>query len=277
VHELHWTSGSTGERSSVSIAVGDCAALRTQLPVTGCTDGKAYLAREDTGGFTATLGVPLTVGRNREQQWLPPAVVEEVSGATTGGLYLTPAAAGGLDLGTRGVEYIAQLDLATPDAAEHARNALAPYSWRVRSFFGGQSRTSEVERVFRLVRQGLYGGMAITLLLAGASMLVMGLEQVRERRRPLAVLAASGVPRATLARSLLWQNGLPLVLSTVVSVATGIGLGVLSVRVSRAEVAFDWPGIALVTAAAMALVLLVTALTLPSLRKATGALGLRTE
>ena len=70
---------------------------------------------------------------------------------------------------------------------------------------------------------------------------------------------------------------MPLVLSTVVSVATGIGLGALAVRVSNAEVAYDWLGIATVAGAAMALVLVVTALTLPSLRRATGALGLRTE
>lgn len=157
------------------------------------------------------------------------------------------------------------------------RNAIAPYSWRVYAYYIGQDDTGQVEQVFGAIRRALYGAALITLLLAGASLLVVGLEQVRERRRPLAVMAAGGVPRGTLARSLLWQNGIPLVISTVVSVATGILLGVLVTRVFGTEVAFDWTGIGIVTAISVGLVGLVTALTLPSLRRATGALGLRTE
>ena len=157
------------------------------------------------------------------------------------------------------------------------RNALAPYSWRVYTVFFGQENSSEIEQVFLAVRRALYGAALITLLLAGASLLVVGLEQVRERRRPLATMAASGVPRGTLARSLVWQNGIPLVISTVVSVGTGILLGVLVTRAFDAEVHYDWAGIGFVTGISVGLVVVVTALTLPSLRRATGALGLRTE
>uniref|UniRef100_UPI0039BF6C7B FtsX-like permease family protein n=1 Tax=Lentzea alba TaxID=2714351 RepID=UPI0039BF6C7B len=282
VHELVRTHGNTaGERpnqSWVAIAIGTCAALQSQITATNCTDGKAYIAPGVDGGADVTGGTELTFGSPGPEQtrWRLPAVLEQTN-ASRGGVYLTPAAAAGLDHGDDFREYQAVLDPAVPSAAEHARNAIAPYSWRTSSYYLGQSQLPEVERVFGLIRQGLYAGTAITLLLAGASMLLVALEQVRERRRPLAVMAASGVPRGTLARSLLWQNGLPLVLSTVVSVGTGIGLGALAIKVSNAEVAFDWPGIALITGASMALVLAVTALTLPSLRRATGALGLRTE
>jgi len=157
------------------------------------------------------------------------------------------------------------------------RNAIAPYSWRVHAYFVGQDDSAEVAMIFAGIRRALLAGSVLTLLLAGASLLVMALEQVRERRRPLAVMAASGVPRGTLARSLLWQNGVPLVLSTAISVSTGVLLGVMVTRVFEAEVAYDWTGIASLTGASVALVLAVTALTLPSLRRATGALGLRTE
>jgi hypothetical protein len=280
VHELVKTTGTLGEWTYVPISVGTCAALNAAVNAPGCVDGKAYVVRDAGGGGQAPepgavlqFGAP---GRD-QQQWTVPVVLDQVPGSRDG-LYLTPAAAAGLDLGKLGMrEYQAELDAAVPDVAEHARNAIAAYSWRTYTFYQGENQMPEIERVFSLIRQGLYAGATLTLLLAGASMLVMALEQVRERRRPLAVLAASGVPRGTLARSLLWQNGVPLVLSTAVSVTTGIGLGALSIRVSDAEIAFDWPGIGLVTASSMALVLAVTALTLPSLRRATGALGLRTE
>jgi hypothetical protein len=283
VHDLVTATASVTARSYVQVSVGTCEALSSVVSVPGCVDGKAYVVRGIGGGGQAPEpGAVLRFGspnapNARQEQWTVPAVLEQVPGSRDG-LYLTTAAAAGLDLDRFGVhEYQAVLDPAVPDAAEHARNAVASYSWRVWTLYEGEDQMPEVERVFGLVRQALYAAATLTLLLAGASMLVMALEQVRERRRPLAVLAASGVPRGTLARSLLWQNGVPLVLSTAVSVATGIGLGVLSIKVSGAEAAFDWQGIGLVTAASMALVLAVTALTLPSLRRATGALGLRTE
>lgn len=277
VQEISRTGASVGEGSYVGIVIGPCDALKTQATITNCADGKAYYAPDSGGGRAVEPGAELTVGDPRNGvRWKAPAQLEPAT-ARNGGFYLTPAAAVGLPVDNTYREFLAELDLTVPDAAEHARNAIAAYPWQTFTSFAGQNDIPEVERVFGLVRQGLYAGTAITLLLAGASMLLMALEQVRERRRPLAVLAASGVPRGTLARSLLWQNGLPLVLSTAVSVATGIGLGALSIKVSDAEIAFDWPGIALVTVASVALVLAVTALTLPSLRRATGALGLRTE
>ncbi|MGW4207121.1 FtsX-like permease family protein [Lentzea sp. NPDC004789] len=283
VHDLITATATLTPRSYVQVSVGTCAALNSLVSAPGCVDGKAYVVRDVGGGGQAPepgavlrFGSPNASDEGRKQ-WTVPAVLDQVPGSQDG-LYLTPAAAAGLDLETFGQhEYQAVLDPAVPDAAEHARNAIAAYSWRVWTLYQGEGQLPQVERVFGLVRQALYAGATLTLLLAGASMLVMALEQVRERRRPLAVLAASGVPRGTLARSLLWQNGVPLVLSTAVSVATGIGLGILSIKVSGAEAAFDWQGIGLVTAASMALVLAVTALTLPSLRRATGALGLRTE
>lgn len=283
VHDLVTATASLTQRSYVQVSVGTCAALESVVSVPGCVDGKAYVVRDAGGGGQAPEpGAVLWFGspdapEARREQWTVPAVLDQAQGSRDG-LYLTTAAAAGLDLDRLGRhEYQAVLDPAVPDAAEHARNAIAAYSWRVWTLYQGEDQVPQVERVFGLVRQALYAGATLTLLLAGASMLVMALEQVRERRRPLAVLAASGVPRGTLGRSLLWQNGVPLVLSTAVSVATGMGLGALSIKVSGAEVAFDWQGIGLVTAASMALVLAVTALTLPSLRRATGALGLRTE
>jgi len=274
VHVLDRTYASLPDGSrSTNISVGTCAALRAEVDITDCVDGKAYLVRFLRGRDDAGTGDVLTI--NGKGAWTVP-VLQEVSGNSPG-IFLTPAAAVGIDFTGGSPQLQAELDPAVPDAAEHLRNAIAGYSWRVYAYFVGQDDSAEVELVFASIRRALLAGSVLTLLLAGASLLVMALEQVRERRRPLAVMAASGVPRGTLARSLLWQNGVPLVLSTVVAVGTGIGLGVLVTRAFDAKVAYDWEGIAALTGGSVVLVLAVTALTLPSLRRATGALGLRTE
>jgi hypothetical protein len=265
-----WGMLDTGDYVNINIA--PCPALTRQAFIPDCTDGKAYAVRGSTGDMSAQAGDVITLGKSRGTWTVPP--VEVIQGNSSG-LYVTPAAARGLV--PFGVEYLADLDPAVPDAAEHARNAMARFPWQAHTYFAGQDDTNEAERVFGLVRRALLGGSLLTLLVAAASLLVVGLEQVGERRRPLAVMAASGVPRGTLARSLLWQNALPLAISTAVSLATGIGLGVLVTRVSDTEVAFDWAGIGLITALVVGLTFAVTVLTLPSLRRATGALGLRTE
>jgi ABC-type antimicrobial peptide transport system permease subunit len=274
VHELTRTYGTLPSHEFLDIGIGSCSVLQSMASITNCTDGKAYVVREASGGTNPEAGDSIEV-EDSGTRWTVPAV-EQATGARPG-LYLTPAAATGFNVTKSRTELQAQLDPAVPDVAEHVRNAIAPYAWRVFTYYVGQDDTDEIEQVFFAVRRALYAAALLTLLLAGASLLVVGLEQVRERRRPLAVMAASGVPRGTLARSLVWQNAIPLVISTVVAVATGILLGVLVTRVFGSEVAYDWAGIGTVAGISVGLVVVVTALTLPSLRRATGALGLRTE
>jgi predicted lysophospholipase L1 biosynthesis ABC-type transport system permease subunit len=204
----------------------------------------------------------------------PPAGLEDEA---VPGLLLTPGAIKGVDFPLSRLTVLVKVDPGRPDIVEHVRNALGPLTWRTYSYYYGTSDVSERVQEFQSIRQGLLAGSLVTLLLAGASLLVLALEQVRERRRPLAVLAASGVPRAALGRSLLWQNAVPLVLALVVSVAIGGGLAVLLLRVVAQPIVLDWAGIGILSAAAAVLVAAVTALTLPSLRRATGALGLRSE
>ncbi|PWK90262.1 FtsX-like permease family protein [Lentzea atacamensis] len=274
LHRIEQAWGELDRGGYAVINIAPCTALTKQASIPNCTDGKAYAARESTGLPAAQSGDVVTFQESGEKWTVPPVEVIDGPGNIPG-LLVTPAAARGLV--PLNVEFLAELDPAVPDAAEHARNAMASYSWQLHTYFGGQDDTNEAERVFGVIRRALLAGSLLTLLVAAASLLVVALEQVRERRRPLAVMAASGVPRGTLARSLLWQNALPLAISTVVSLATGIGLGVLVMRVFGAEVAYDWAGIGLITGIVVGLTFAVTALTLPSLRRATGALGLRTE
>jgi predicted lysophospholipase L1 biosynthesis ABC-type transport system permease subunit len=164
-----------------------------------------------------------------------------------------------------------------PDLVERLRNAVAPFGWRAAVETGGGVPPDQTERQYRTIRTGLLLGALVTLLLAGASLLALAVEQVMERRRQVAVLSASGVPRSVLARSVLWQNALPMALAVPVAVLTGVALSRLLLRLIGRSPAVDWAGIGVLVMASAALVLAATALTLPALRRASQPTELRAE
>lgn len=277
-----------------SALVASCEALTTQATLPSCEDGDVfYMVGEDSHRDPADAqreqpGTKVTLlhGFGSEErigpQWTIPAYTRvgppaELKEHANGGLLLTPAAVRDLGFPLSNVTVLVKVDPKQQDIAEHVRNAMASMTWRSYAYYFGASDPAERIKQFQSIRQGLLAGSLVTLLLAGASLLVLALEQIRERRRPLAVLAASGVPRGALGRSLLWQNAVPLTLALVVSIAIGSGLAVLLLRIVAQPIVLDWAGMAILSAAAATLVAAVTALTLPSLRRATGALGLRSE
>ncbi|MEJ2857243.1 MULTISPECIES: FtsX-like permease family protein [unclassified Saccharothrix] len=293
VHQLWRLRYQIGEDDYREALVASCAALATQASLPSCEDGDAFYsitderhdipaADQEAPGTLVTLSEGYGDDKRVGPQWTIPTYtrVGPPAGETDGavpGLMLTPGALKGVDFPLSQLTVLVKVDPNQPDIVEHVRNAVGPLTWRTYAYYFGTSHVTERIEQFQSIRQGLLAGSLVTLLLAGASLLVLALEQVRERRRPLAVLAASGVPRAALGRSLLWQNAVPLVLALVVSVAIGCGLAVLLLRIVSQPIVLDWPGIGLLSAAAAVLVAVVTALTLPSLRRATGALGLRAE
>ncbi|MEU7531817.1 FtsX-like permease family protein [Saccharothrix sp. NPDC042600] len=283
-----------GDDRHQSATVASCEALTTQATLPSCEDGDVFYMVDEQGhrdpadaqrelpGTKVTLFDGFGSEERLGPQWTipaytrvgPPAEFKEHAG---GGLLLTPAAVRDLGFPLSRLTVLVKVDPKQQDIAEHVRNAMASMTWRSYAYYFGASDPTERIKQFQSIRQGLLAGSLVTLLLAGASLLVLALEQVRERRRPLAVLAASGVPRGALGRSLLWQNAVPLTLALVVSIAIGSGLAVLLLRIVAQPIKLDWTGMAILTAAAATLVAAVTALTLPSLRRATGALGLRSE
>ncbi len=193
-------------------------------------------------------------------------------------LIVTPRVLGAAKIPAENVAVHVMVDDIDSDGVERLRNALAAYGPDIYVYTSNTTADlTTAQRTFVAVRNGLYAGSLFTLLLAGVSLLVLALEQIRERRRPLAVLAASGVPQGVLARSLLWQVALPIALGVVVAVATGVGLAGLLVRLTKDPLAIDWLGVGVLSAAAAVLSVLVTAMTLPFLRSATRLTSLRTE
>ena len=120
-------------------------------------------------------------------------------------------------------------------------------------------------------------GASIVIGLIGLSLLLTALEQVRERRRLLAVLVAFGTRRSTLSWSVLWQSAVPVALGLGIAVATGIALGSVLLRILGATVQIAWADVAAMAGVGVVVVLLVTGASLPVLWRTMRPEGLRTE
>ena len=139
-----------------------------------------------------------------------------------------------------------------------------------------------VERIatdaqFALLRRAMFTGATIVMALIGLSLLLTALEQLRERRRLLAVLVAFGTRRSTLGWSLLWQSAVPVGLGLAVAVLTGLGLGAVLLQIVGTGVHVAWLDVAGMVAVGAAVVVLVTAASLPVLFRTMRPEGLRTE
>ncbi|MGH3762291.1 FtsX-like permease family protein [Actinophytocola sp.] len=276
-----------------TVGVMDCAAIIELTPIRDCADGQSWAV--DNWGSAAKPGDRLEFRQYERYEggseepaydtldtWTVPDDVRPVSLPELSPIYqtliVTPGALGDTRFPDDNATVHVKVDDLDSDGVERLRNAIAAYGPDVYIFTSGTGADlSTSQQSFIAVRNSLYVGSIVTLLLAGVSLLVLALEQIRERRRPLAVLAASGVPRGVLARSLLWQVALPIVLGVLVAVLVGVGLAWLLVRLSSDPLMIDWVGVGLLSAAATVLALLVTAMTLPFLRSATRLTSLRTE
>jgi hypothetical protein len=190
---------------------------------------------------------------------------------------LTPAAAASMNLSALRAEVDLRLS-PDPAAQEQVYAAMAPWQWRAEVNSNEVLGTAAGDSYMAEFRTLLSAGALLALSLAGVSLLVMTIGQISERRRPLAAMSAGGVPRGVLERSLLWQNAIPMLLGVLVAMGGGIGVGLLISRmIGGPAPTLDWGFIVTLAVAAAALVLAVTAATLPSLRSVTRVETLRAE
>ncbi|MEH1096825.1 ABC transporter permease [Micromonospora sp. CPCC 205739] len=265
------------EDDLVEVRVGDCAALAEFARLDRCADGDTFLVRAPGDTATAAPRATLTVDGTA---WRLPTDARSVPSRPTpagweqSGVLITPAALSGATLGELRGEVFLRLDPDVPDAVEHVRNAAATIDPTLAVTTLTDVRESDR---FTDVRRGLYIGVVVTLLLIAASMLVGTLEQLRERRRLLAMLVAVGTRRGTLAWSVLWQTAVPVLVGLTLAVAFGLGLGAVLLRLVQAPVTVAWPVVGLSVAFGALTVLVVTGLSLPLLFRLTRPDGLRTE
>ncbi|GGU77710.1 membrane protein [Streptomyces albospinus] len=274
-----------------TVALGSCAELNRLVHVPSCRDGDVFIAapaREaarDIGlapGATIDLNPPRDYGeRTAPRPWtIPRAARPAPSRALSDArpfaydLLVTPAALGADRLSSPDQELRVDFDRSTPDAVEHIRNTAARIN---PSMFESSSIDNPHDKQYGGVRNALFLGAVITLLLIGAGLIISTVEQLHERRRLLSTLDAYGTRRATLGWSVLWQTTLPVILGLALALACGLTLGALLLVITGSGVTVDWPVVAGMAGIGAAVILFVTALSLPPLWRMMRPEGLRTE
>jgi hypothetical protein len=299
--------GDADSRPSGGLAVAGCATLRRLATLPSCADGDVFLAAEAVagprgampgapplstdptaagwlpapGGVLPSPGTRVTLGTPAAESlgaWTIPPGARTVPARPESPGYTavlaTPGAlpAGVLDALT--VTAYADLPDDLPDGLDRVQNAVAA----VDPFATVYGRDADlVLPLFGQVRMVMYVGIVAVLALIGASLLVGIVEQLRERRRVLAVLVAFGARGRTLAASVLWQTAVPMALGVTVAVGVGMGLGSALLRLVGLPTSFDWANITTVAATAVGAVLVTTAASLPVLRRLMRPDGLRGE
>ncbi|AZK96280.1 MULTISPECIES: ABC transporter permease [Streptomyces] len=282
-----------GHGEIITLTVADCPTLGELAELPSCKDGDAFVVvgrDTETGALirqSAALGKPYLTGAPREstaggkpvKAWsLPegaPTVTARADAADNEhpGIFATPGAVDLRGFPAASAVAMVSVDKGVPDAREHVRNTVAridpgAHVWQLTNV--------EEDEQFAKVRIALLIGSLATMALIAASMLVSQIEQLRERRKLLSVLVAFGTRRATIAWSVLWQTAVPVVIGTVLAIAGGLGLGLVMLELVGARVA-DWWGFLPIAGAGIAVIVVVTVLSLPPLYRMMRPDGLRTE
>jgi hypothetical protein len=276
------TGATANPDTDTMVRVGDCEVLKLYAKLGACADGDSFIVTTPgavtprTGTYTVREDQGVATGPGRP--WTVPATARTVPALTDGltgppTLLVTPRALVGVPRPAASNVYIG-VDPADPDALDRVRNAAARLDpsvlvWPV--------HPNVAEAVLDNVRQQLLVGATALLLLIGASLLVNVAEQLRERRRVLAVLVAFGTRRSTLTGSVVYQMAVPVVLGLTLAVATGTGLAMVLQALANAPISADWYGIGVTSGAAALVILLTTTASLPLLWRLTKPGGLRSE
>ncbi|MEU5023032.1 FtsX-like permease family protein [Streptomyces milbemycinicus] len=275
-----------------SVMVGDCRTLKELARIGDCRDGDVFVTKpaefDDKDTYFTKPGATVNLSfdedynpsRSKTRLWTIPKstpvvdLKKDPQGSEHSGILATPGALDIADLDEPSVQMMLRLDPKVPDAIEYARNTAARVS--------SQSDTYELQSTkqsdeFRTIKRGLFIGASATLLLIGASMIVSMLEQLRERKKLLSVLVAFGTRRATLGWSVLWQTAIPVVLGLALSVAGGIALGAILLKMVDEPIAVDWASVITMTGIGAGVILLVTLVSMGPLWRMMRPEGLRTE
>ncbi|MGW9171575.1 FtsX-like permease family protein [Streptomyces decoyicus] len=279
------------------VTVADCATLRQLADIGTCSQGSVFLIEDPEGPedpenpYRPHPGERLAldpVGSRSDHRapalWSVPRTARPAAPKPSGhrpafvtpGLLATPEALPPTLLRHPRVTVLLRLDPHTPDAIEYVRNTAAAISPQISFATFGFDSPTDTDAV-SATRHGLTACAAAVLLLIGCGLLITALEQLRDRARALSALDALGTPRAVLGRSVLWQTAVPVVLGLALALGCGLALGSLLLHMANFPLQADWWGILVLTGTAAAVVLGVTALSLPLLWRLMRPDGLRAE
>lgn len=279
-----WAQTEPAGDDEMLVESGTCEVLAQEARLSACADGDVFVVLPEGASAPAT-GSTYLVGPegSDDARWTLPASAEVVDppdggvnamGGLPARILVTPGALAGIQLDPESVTAYVALDPAVPDALDHLRTAAAQVD---PAAYASSIEQERIASVLGGVRQSLLVGTVALLVLIGASMLVNVVEQLRERRRLLAVLVAFGTRRRTLGGSVLFQVAIPVLLGLTLAVATGSGLALALQTAVDAPLTFDWVGVGVTSGAAALVVLLTTAAGLPLLWRLTRPGNLRNE
>lgn len=264
------TTGS--HRFESTIVLGSCAALRRLSTLPSCASGSVFQA----GGDTRLAGRTLQFGGGAATWRLPSRTVRVPRATDVNGYPLD-------------VVILATDDALPVAQAKQARmSAFFPAGSPVASAVGGlvaldpllsvdPVRAVSTSHQFDSVQRGLTIGLVLVMLLIGGVLLVSIGDQLRERQRVLAVLAAVGMRRATMVRSILFESAVPIAVGAALASVAGIALGWVLLRVMSVPFALSPSSLAVSVVTAIVVPLAVTSLSLPAATRLMRPEGLRTE
>ncbi|NGO69639.1 ABC transporter permease [Streptomyces boncukensis] len=276
-----------------SAAVADCATLRRLARIGSCRDGDVFLPPPQDGDeadedvVTPKPGTRFTLRESGKgaPEWTVPASAREVratpraAAESSAGVLATPGAIDADALELPWLNGWVRMDKGRPEVTERVRSAV----FRVDPGFSIADPADPEDEVlskavdtYDSVRRGIFAGATAVLLLIGASMIVSMLEQLRERRRQLAVLVAFGTRRATLGASVLWQTAVPVLLGLGLAAVFGWGLGWVLLRIIGEPMA-GWTSFVPIAGVGAGVIAVVTLASLPALWRLMRPDGLRTE
>ncbi|MFJ1583265.1 FtsX-like permease family protein [Streptomyces sp. NPDC088197] len=287
--------GPDAETAYIPLLVADCDTLRQMADIGSCGAGSVYivpnneqwgassnadLAKYAKPGKRLDLNTGALPYTGAPRLWTVPSDARSVTartdprGQTNWGVLLTPEAVDQSKLADPTAVVMVNLDAGKRDAVEYLRNTGAALGPTVTVSAVSDSTT---QTQYGQLRRGLFVGAAITMALIGASLLVTMLEQLRDRKKLLAVLVAFGTRRTALAWSVLWQTAIPMALGLVLACVGGLGLGAALLAMVGRTFHVDWAIVAQMSAIGASVVLAVTLLSLPPLWRLMRPDGLRTE
>jgi hypothetical protein len=267
-------------QQSLPVSIATCTTITELADAKGCVNDSVYAV---SGGAVAVrpgqkVSVPggsFQVPRDAQEAALRAGFSNVASFLGIGAILATPEAASNLGIRTATLSATLRLRDAVDDQ-DHLWDTIASIDPLAQSNVIDASIPPRDLTIDKL-RRVLTAGAVAVLLVIGASLLVSVIEQLRERRRVLAVMAAFGTRGSTLAYSVLWQTALPVALGMVLAVALGAALGAVLMGIVGLPVGFDWGAVALLAGAGVGVVVAVTVLTLPILRHQISPEALRAE
>jgi hypothetical protein len=255
-----------------TLFVGGCAALDVIADMDRCADGDTFVFGDTGSGVTVKDGPRVTVPAKTRPAVLTGSAAQNVFAA----VLFTPAAAPE-NLSRAGLDFVTtNIHLTSGTPAEKGGDIRAA-AIGIDPFLMVTAFVSESDR-YGAMKTALNIGSTIILLLMGLGLLLDVADRLHDRRRLLGVLAAIGAGRSTVLRSVMLQALVPVLAGLTLAVVTGIGLGVVLMRLSEVAVRIDPAAVVYPVAVGAALVLVCTvAILLPAARRVTSTEHLQHE